>query len=164
MRTRNVEALTQRAEMLRPIKRAVSERIAVASLYCLALTAVDLSSVIVAAAKRKAMIHAVDTGETFLPDGGIEDMQAAMLAWEHGRRVGQTMAAREKGAVVSAKLMEERRERALEIAQPLWGLPTAEITGSEIAKRTGISVASLITHLGLRRKAQEKHKRNTQND
>lgn len=156
MRTRNVQALTQRAEMLRPIKRAVSERITVASLRCLALTAVDLSCVLVATAKRKAMIHAVDTGETFLPGGGIEDVHAAMLAWERGRRVGQTIAAREKAAVVSAKLVDERRERALELARPLWGLPTAEITGPEIAKRAGISVASLITHLGPRRKAQKK--------
>lgn len=165
MRTRNIEALTQREQMLRPIKRALSERIAVASVRCLALTAVDLSYVLVAAAKRKATIHSVDTGETFPPDGGIEDVRAAMLAWECGRRVGQTMAARGKAAVVSPKLVEERRERALEIARPLWGLPTAEITGSEIAKRAGISVVSLITHLGQRRKAQEKQRKlNVQND
>jgi hypothetical protein len=165
MRTRNIEALTQRTEMLRPIKRSISERIAVASLRCLALTAVDLSSVLVAAAKRNATIHAVDTGETFPPGGGIEDVQAAMFAWERGRRVGQTMAAREQAAVVSAKLVEKRRERALKIARPLWGLTTAEITGTEIAKRAGISVASLITHLGPRRKAQEKQrKRNEGSD
>ncbi|CAM2908842.1 hypothetical protein CFR75_12200 [Komagataeibacter xylinus] len=164
MRTRNVEALTQRAEMLRPIKRPVAERIAVASLRCLALTAVDLSSVLVAAAKRKATIHAVDTGEAYPPGGGIEDVQAAMLAWERGRRTGQTLAARKKAAEVNPKLVEERRERALNIALPLWGLPTAAITGPEIAKRAGISVASLITHLGPRRKAQKKRERNDLND
>jgi hypothetical protein len=75
------------------------------------------------------------------------------------------MAAREQAAVVSAKLVEKRRERALKIARPLWGLTTAEITGTEIAKRAGISVASLITHLGPRRKAQEKQrKRNEGSD
>lgn len=159
MRTRNVGVLTQRAEMLRPIKRAVSERIAVASLRCLALTAVDLCSVLVAAAKLNATIHAIDTGETFPPGGDIEDVQAAMFAWERGRRVGQTMAAREQATVVSAKLVEKRRERALEIARPLWGLPTAEITAQEIAKKAGVSVASLITHLGPRRKAQKTRER-----
>ncbi|AEI38625.1 hypothetical protein Zymop_2041 (plasmid) [Zymomonas mobilis subsp. pomaceae ATCC 29192] len=47
MRTHNIEVLTQRAEMLRPIKPALSERIAVESLRCLVLTAVDLSYVLV---------------------------------------------------------------------------------------------------------------------
>lgn len=159
MRTRNVEALTQRAEMLRPSKRVVSQRIAVASLRCLALTAVDLCSVLVAAAKQNATIHAVNTGETFPPGGGIEDVQAAMFTWERGRRVGQTIAAREQASVVSSKLVEKRRERALEIARPLWGLPTSEITAQEIAKKSGISVASLITHLGPRRKAQKTRER-----
>jgi hypothetical protein len=159
MRTRNIEALTQRTEMLRPIKRATSERIAVASLRCLALTAVDLSSVLVAAAKRSATIYAADTGERYPPGGGIEDVQAAMLAWERGRRSGQTQAAREKAARVSPKLAEKRRERALEIARPLWGLPTTEITALEIANKAGVSVASLITHLGPRRKAQKTHER-----
>ncbi|GEB90098.1 hypothetical protein ZMO02_17350 [Zymomonas mobilis subsp. pomaceae] len=46
--------------------------------------------------------------------------------------------------------------RALEITRPLWGLPTAEMTGPEIAKRAGILVASLIIHLSPRRKAQKK--------
>lgn len=82
-----------------------------------------------------------------------------MLAWERRRRVGQTMAAREKAAVVSATLVEKQRERALEIARPLWGLPTAEITALEIAQKAGVSAVSLITHLGPRRKAQNTRER-----
>ncbi|MFT9089463.1 MAG: hypothetical protein ABF479_00385 [Gluconacetobacter sp.] len=159
MRARNVAALIQRAEMLRPIRRHASERIVVASLRCLALTAVDLSSVLVAAEKRNATIYAVDIGISFSPGGNAEAVQAAMLAWEQGRRIGQTQAAREKAAVVYPKIAGERRDRSLQIARPLWSLPTAEITGAEIAKRAGLSVASLITHLGPRRKAQKARER-----
>lgn len=99
-------------------------------------------------------IYAVDTGISFSPDGNAEAVQAAMLAWEQGRRMGQTQAVREKAAVVYPKIAEERRDRALQIARPLWCLPTAEITGAEIARIAGLSVASLSTYLGPRRTAQ----------
>ncbi|MBB2158013.1 hypothetical protein HLH33_17215 [Gluconacetobacter diazotrophicus] len=157
LKARNVAALVGRADLLRPIKRKVPEIIAVASLRCIALTPVDLTGVLVAAAKRNATICAVDTEERYPPDAGVEGVQAAMLAWDKGQRVGQTAAAREAGKAARgaySALLADRREKALAIARPLWPVPSDELTSQEIADKAGLTVASLIRYLGPRREAQ----------
>lgn len=162
LKARNVAALVRRAELLRPIKRKVSEIIAVASLRCIALTPVDLTGVLVAAAKRNATIYAADTEQRYPPDAGIESVQAAMLEWEKGKRVGQTARARDVGKAARdaySALLADRREKALAIACPLWPRPSDELTSQEIADKAGLTVASLIRYLGPRREAQRVQKR-----
>lgn len=125
-------------------------------------SAVDLTGVLVAAAKRNATIYAADTEQRYPPDAGIESVQAAMLEWEKGKRVGQTARARDVGKAARdaySALLADRREKALAIACPLWPRPSDELTSQEIADKAGLTVASLIRYLGPRREAQRVQKR-----
>jgi hypothetical protein len=97
LRGRNTAALTARADMLRPTPRQSPELILVPSIRVLALSPVDLTAALAA---------------------------AACAAWDKARRADQTRDARGKGNKAMIAAAERRRKAALAIARPLWGLPS----------------------------------------
>jgi hypothetical protein len=154
---RNVAALEQRADMLRPASRTTPEVILVASIRVLALNPVDLTAALAAASGRHATIRALDTGMEIAPDAGAAEIAAA-AAWDKARRDDQTRDARGKGNEAAVRAAERRREAGLAIARPLWGLPSEEMPATEIAKRSGLSVGTLYRFLDRRTPAQRRAK------
>lgn len=164
LRGRNVMALPQRAEMLRPTSRLTSEVILVANIRVLALNPVDLIAALAAAVARHATVHVLDTGLKIGPDTGAAEIAVATAAWDRARRNDQTRDGRAKGNAAAVERAEKRRQTALAIARPLWGLPSDDMSVEAIAERAGVSVGTLYTHLGRRTPAQRRAKRNGESD
>lgn len=160
LRGRNTAALTARDEMLRPTARQTPELILVASIRVLALSPVDLTAALAAAAARAATVKALDTGLEITPAAGAAEFAAACAAWDKARRGDQTRDARGKGHQAMMAAAERRRKEALAIARPLWGLPSDDMPAEAIAARAGLSVGSLYKYLGRRTPAQRRAKAN----
>jgi DNA invertase Pin-like site-specific DNA recombinase len=158
LRGRNVAALEQRADMLRPTSRTTPEVILVSSIRVLALSPVDLTVALASASARHATIRALDTGLEIAPDAGAAQIAAAAAAWDKARRDDQTRDARGKGNEAAVRAAERRREAGLAIARPLWGLPSETMPAAEIAKRSGLSVGTLYRFLDRRTPAQRSAK------
>ena len=158
---RNVAALEERADMLRPTSRTMPEVILVASIRVLALSPVDLTAALAAASGRHATIRALDTGMEIAPDAGAAEIAAAAAAWDKARRDDQTREARGMGNEAAVRAAERRREAWLAIARPLWGLPSEEMPATEIAKRSGLSVGTLYRFLDRRTPTQRRAKAKT---
>ena len=94
------------------------------------------------------------------PDAGAAEIAAAAAAWDKARRDDQTRDGRTKGNEVAVRAAERRREAALAIARPLWGLPSEDMPATEIAKRAGLSVGTLYRFLDRRSLAQRRAKAN----
>ena len=118
---RNVAALEERADMLRPTSRTMPEVILVASIRVLALSPVDLTAALAAASGRHATIRALDTGMEIAPDAGAAEIAAAAAAWDKARRDDQTREARGMGNEAAVRAAERRREAWLAIAAPCGG-------------------------------------------
>lgn len=156
LRGRSTAALKGRAEMLRPTARAAAELILVPSIRVLALSPLDLTAALAAAAARRATVRALDTGLEIGPDAGAAEFAAACAAWDKARRADQTRDARGKGNEAMLAAAERRRKEALAIARPLWSLPSDEMSAEAVAERAGLSVGSLYKYLGRRTPAQRR--------
>ena len=159
LRGRNTAALVERAQMLRPTARTTPEIILVASIRVLALSQVDLTNALAAAAARNATVRVLDTGLEIGPNATIAKIAVATMAWDKARREDQTRDARTKGNAAMVAAAEQRRKAALAIARPLWELRSEEMPVAEVAKRAGVSVGTLYTYLGRRSPAQRRAKR-----
>lgn len=159
LRGRNVAALQHRRDMLRPTSRTTEEVILVASIRVLALSPVDLTAALAAASARHATVRALDTGLEISPSAGAAEIAAATAAWDKARRDDQTRDARGKGNEAAVQAAERRREAALAIARPLWGMPSEDMPATTIAERAGLSIGTLYRLLGRRTPAQRRAKR-----
>ena len=155
-RGRNVAALEQRAQMLRPTSRQDPQLILVASIRILALSPVDLTAALAAAAACRATVRALDTGLEIGPAAGAAEFAAACAAWDKARRSDQTLAGREKGRLAAEATKTAKREPRLAQARELWAKPSDEISVQEIAHRVGLSVATLYNHLEPRSRARRR--------
>lgn len=156
LRGRNVDALVKRAQMLRATKRQAPETIVVASIRVFAISPVDLTSALAAAAARTATVRVLDTGLEIGPGAAIAEIAAAATAWDKARRDDQTRDARSKGNAAMVAAAQRRREAKLDIARPLWSLPPGEMSVAEIRKRSGLSNGTLYEYLGPRSPAQKR--------
>ncbi|GBR20495.1 hypothetical protein AA105894_2571 [Asaia spathodeae NBRC 105894] len=155
-RGRRVEALTERASLLRPSGREGRETIIVATIRALALNSgPDLLGALKAAADRGATVRALSERLEIPPGAGIAELIAASTAWDRGRRIDQTADARTKGNAAAAARAADRRAKAVAIARPLWGLSSGEMPNTEIARRAGLSITTLYRTLGRRSVAQK---------
>jgi hypothetical protein len=131
--------------------RQPGEIVYVASLRVLGWDHLDVIRAMAVAAKHRALIHCVDTGETYSPETASPDILSALTRAEEARR-----RARMAPAGTSARAAQKRRlEVGLEIAREHWGRPPGEISVVEISKLSGLSARTLYHHLPSRTIAQE---------
>jgi len=151
LRRREPASLKQRAGLLHSGADVRSnlhpDVICVAGLRCLGWNVADIA---------RALVHAVDTGKTFLAVTLDPDLLEALADADEAWRRGQTEDGRTAAAAAIAVKAEEARRAKLEAARPLWAKPPGEISGAEIAKAVGISLGSLNKWLGPRSQARNK--------
>jgi hypothetical protein len=160
LRGRSIVSMKARADMLHSTAQETGELILVSSIRILALSPVDLTAALAAAAARQATVRALDTGLEISPNAGAAEFAAACAAWDKARRADQTRDARRKGNEAMVAAAERRRQEALAIARPLWGLPSVDMPAEAIAARAGLSICSLYKYLGRRAPAQRRAKAN----
>lgn len=153
------EWLEQRSVLLKPTGRKGGETIAVASLLVLGVDEADLVGALALAAGRRATVISTSTGHTVPPDSGAPGMSAAISDWRRAKRDAQTKPGRRLGNTAAAEAAKLRTLAKLPVARPLWARPSEEISTTEIAKRSGLSVKTLYSYLGRREVAQYAAKR-----
>lgn len=153
------EWLEQRAVLLKPTRRRGGETIYVASLLVFGVNEADLIAALAAAEARQATVIALDSGLTIPPGAGMAGSQQALEDWQRGRKHAQTKPGRQAGNRAAAERRRRETMRKLTVARPLWGLPTAEISSEEIARRSELSVKTLYSELGRRGAAQKRKRR-----
>lgn len=142
--------LKDRTRMLRPSARQSTESIWLPTLRVLGWSMADICVALAGAARHGLSIHCVDIGETFPAETISERLMLALAESEAARRRGQTETARSVGVMASMARAEKRRRESLAIAEPLWLLPSEEISIAEIAKKTKVSARTLQKWLGPR--------------
>jgi hypothetical protein len=165
IKRRDPADLEMRARLLDQPAEAAAEIIHVASLRCLGWTIPDICKALVRAGQRNAAIHAVDTGLRLSAKAlaSAETILTALIQADAARRRDERAQGLSAAAEArSAKALAKRRQK-LEMAQPLWVLPSGEISMEEISARVGLSVRSLQTHLGPRSEARAEAKRKNTN-
>lgn len=150
IKRRDPEDLKDRGRLLRPTSANRTEVVWLATLRVLGWTMADITKTLAVAAARGTSFHCADIGETFSADTINERLMLALAESEAARRRGQTETARSVGVMASMARAEKRRRESLAIAEPLWMLPSEEISIAEIAKKTKVSARTLQKWLGPR--------------
>ena len=153
------EWLPQRVDLLRPTSRR-SDLIAVATPLALGVSERDLANVLASAGKnRRATVVFVDSGMRVEPDGGMAAAAAALEAWQTARLQSRSKTTKIAGNVAAAEAKRRITAEKMKIAEPLWPLPSDEISTDEIAERSGLSVKTLYEYLRERSIAQRRRER-----
>jgi hypothetical protein len=148
------EWLEQRAVLLKPTGRKSGETIAVASLLAFGVDEADLVDALAQAFGRRADVLAVDSGFLIAPGDRADMMSAAIADWRRAKRDAQTKPGRRMGNTAAAEAAKMRTLAKLPVARPLWAQPSEQISTTEIAKRSCLSVKTLYSYLGRREVAQ----------
>lgn len=154
LQARTPDLLEERADMLRLTSRRSTETIIVAALGCLAVSAADLTAVIAAAAARRATIEVAADGLTIPPDPPAALMAAVMAVWEKRRRQGLHERGRMAGQKAAVAKRNAETQAALDKVRDDWPKPSKEVSGRTLVERSGLTMKTLIAHLGPRRDAQ----------
>lgn len=156
LQARTADLLAERKDILRPTSRRGGETIFVAALGCLAVGPADLTSVIAAAAARRATIEVVADGLTISPDPPASVLAAVMATWEKRRRQGLHEAGRLAGQRAAVEKRNAKTQAAVALVEADWGTdkPLAELVA-----RSGVTAKTLYKHLGPRADARRTVKR-----
>lgn len=153
------EWLTERVTFLRPSSRR-GETLVVATPLALGINERDLTKALTDASKnRNAAVLFVDSGTVIRPRDGMAGSTVAQDAWHEALKKATTKTAKIAGNVAAAAAKRRLTAEKLKIAEPLWELPTEEISTDEISARSKLSVKTLYNELGPRSIAQVKRLR-----
>jgi hypothetical protein len=153
-RAHNPESLEARARMLRPTTRENIGTIYVAALVVIAPWGEDDFRAFLAAS-RKATIIAVDDGVT-LPRGEI-DIEEAVKAWKASRNRSHREGAQLRGAAVSAARRAAVALEGVNKIRSRWPLPSKLYPTAALLAEAGVSLNTVIKHLGRRPIAQHNY-------
>lgn len=154
LQARTPDLLEERADMLRPTSRRGSETIVVAALGCLAVSPADLATVIALASARRATIEVAADGLTIPPDPPAAVVAAVMAVWERRRRQGLHERGRAAGQKAAVAKRNAETAAALDLVRADWPKPSSEVSGRALVERSGLTMKTLIAHLGKRKDAQ----------
>jgi AraC-like DNA-binding protein len=146
IKRRDPVALKQRAVVLNPLHEG--ETIYIAGLRVLGWTMSDIARSLLAAAKRQANVHCVDTGVTYSADMPGSELLEALAGAEEAHRRG-TAQEKQHRAVTAARAAKNRRTAVKVLrAEPLWR--DRNYTVDQIAAEVGLSRRTLYNALGPR--------------
>jgi hypothetical protein len=150
------EWLVVRDEFMRRTSRR-GETVVVATPLALAVSQRDLTQTLATLVKnRSATVLFADSGISIPPDAGMAGADVAIGAWQDAMKKATTKTSRIAGNVAATAAKKRLTAEKKKIAEPLWPLPTEDISSEEIAQRSGLSVKTLYNELGPRSIAQLK--------
>jgi len=141
--------LTERANLLKPTRRARGETIHVATMLVLGINEADLIGCLALAAAWRDTVRAADSGVTVAPGAGPVEIGAAVADWTRAKRDAQTKPGRRAGNRAAADAARARTLAKLPAARGPWR-DTSRYTAVQVAALCGLSVKTLYTELGRR--------------
>ena len=146
VKRRDPASLKDRVDALNP--RREGETIYVAGLRVLGWTMSDIARALLAAAKRKANVHCIDTGQTFSADMPGEALLEALASAEEAHRRGVVKERQTRAVTAAQRSRAKRKAERLDKIRDRWHDRAYDT--DELLKEAGLSRRTVYNELKAR--------------